>query len=118
MNRACTSVFPSCSRNASVVRKRRVGWEKSPSPRSSAEAGPMRSRGESNIRIVSEEQAYALASAALDYGAETDREGRAGRLASGRSARDWRWAPQAGELDGSFLPTVCSWHSPADYWGS
>jgi diguanylate cyclase (GGDEF)-like protein len=46
----------------------------------------MRSRGDSNIRIVSEEQAYALASAALDYGAEADPEGRAGRLASRVSA--------------------------------
>jgi hypothetical protein len=35
-------------------------------PRSSAEAGPMRSSGESSLRIVSEEQAHALASAALD----------------------------------------------------
>jgi len=46
----------------------------------------MQSRGDSNIRIVSEEQAHALASAALDYGAATDREARAGRLASRVSA--------------------------------
>jgi hypothetical protein len=46
----------------------------------------MQSRGDSNIRIVSEEQAHALASAALDYGAETDRRRRAVRLASRVSA--------------------------------
>jgi diguanylate cyclase (GGDEF)-like protein len=46
----------------------------------------MQSRGDSNIRIVSEEQAHALASAALDYGAETDRRRRAARLASRVSA--------------------------------
>ena len=36
----------------------------------------MRSSGESNLRIVSEEQAHALASAALDYGAEAGRPNR------------------------------------------
>ena len=37
----------------------------------------MRSSGESNLRIVSEEQAHALASAALDYGTEAGRPNRA-----------------------------------------
>jgi diguanylate cyclase (GGDEF)-like protein len=37
----------------------------------------MRSRGESNLRIVSEEQAHALASAALEYGTEAGRPNRA-----------------------------------------
>ena len=41
----------------------------------------MQSRGDSNIRIVSEEQAHALASAALEYGSQTDRRRRASRLA-------------------------------------
>ena len=39
----------------------------------------MQSRGDSNIRIVSEEQAHALASAALEYGSQTDRRRRASR---------------------------------------
>jgi len=37
----------------------------------------MRSSGESSLRIVSEEQAHALASAALDYGTEAGRPNRA-----------------------------------------
>jgi diguanylate cyclase (GGDEF)-like protein len=46
----------------------------------------MRSRGDSSLRIVSERQAHALASAALDYGAETDRHHGGERLAARISA--------------------------------
>ena len=46
----------------------------------------MRSRGDSSLRIVSEEQAHALASAALDYGTETGRPQRAERLVTRVSA--------------------------------
>jgi len=46
----------------------------------------MQSRGDSNVRIVSEEQAHALSAAALDYSADIDRERRAGRLATRVSA--------------------------------
>ena len=46
----------------------------------------MRSRGDSSLRIVSEEQAHALASAALDYGTETGRPHHAERLATRVSA--------------------------------
>ena len=46
----------------------------------------MQSRGDSTLRIVSEEQAHALASAALDYSVQTDRRSRAARLANRVSA--------------------------------
>jgi hypothetical protein len=46
----------------------------------------MRSRGDSSLRIVSEGQARAFASAALDYGAETDRDHHIERLAARISA--------------------------------
>src|SRR5437867_6507556 len=46
----------------------------------------MRSRGDSSLRIVSEEQAHALGTAALGYGAETDRPHRAERLPTRVSA--------------------------------
>jgi len=46
----------------------------------------MRSRGDSSLRIVSEGQAHALASAALDYGAETDRHHGGEQLAARISA--------------------------------
>jgi diguanylate cyclase (GGDEF)-like protein len=46
----------------------------------------MQSRGDSNIRIISEEQAHALASAAFDFAAQTDRRRRGARLASRVSA--------------------------------
>ncbi len=46
----------------------------------------MRSRGDSSLRIVSEEQAHALASAALDYGTEAGRPNRAEWLVARVSA--------------------------------
>jgi diguanylate cyclase (GGDEF)-like protein len=46
----------------------------------------MRSSGESSLRIVSEEQAHALASAALDYGTEAGRPNRAEWLVARVSA--------------------------------
>jgi diguanylate cyclase (GGDEF)-like protein len=69
-----------------AARKSGTGGEKSPCSLRSAEADNMPERGDSTIKIVSEEQAHALARAAIDYELEKDRDRPAVRLAARVSA--------------------------------